>query len=350
MKIQRFWILPIALLFALAVSGARTYDADAAQSSQNFSPAANKTADIAMPVQEEFVERTRAWVFSGHAQLHHRLEEAVSALKLADPWIAALFLAALSFAYGVLHAAGPGHGKAVISSYVLANRRTARRGVLLSFLTALIQALSAITLVAIFYAPFKAASFGPAVSEARLETFSWGFVAVVGFWLFYSQVRHLRAARRTEGRNVRDDFHFHPFDHEIRAYSATGSGCCGHAHAPGPAELENGWCWRRAFALALAVGIRPCSGAVMVQFFAISQGLFWAGVLATFAMAIGTAMTVSAFALLAVSARGFAARAASGGHRRLKGFAAFATLAGSASILVLGVFLFILSLNGAGQS
>ena len=68
-----------------------------------------------MPVQSGFSEGVRFWALSGHAQVHHRLEEAVSALKSADPWIAAFFLAASSFAYGVFHAAGPGHGKAVIS-------------------------------------------------------------------------------------------------------------------------------------------------------------------------------------------------------------------------------------------
>jgi ABC-type nickel/cobalt efflux system permease component RcnA len=60
------------------------------------------------------------------------------------------------------------------------------------------------------------------------------------------------------------------------------------------------------------VGIRPCSGAILVLVFALAQGLFWAGVAATFVMGLGTAITVAAIAILAVSAKGVARRLAAG--------------------------------------
>src|SRR5260370_35150926 len=56
-------------------------------------------------------------------------------------------LLAISFAYGIFHAAGPGHGKAVISSYLVANEETARRGIVLSFVSALMQSLVAVAIV-----------------------------------------------------------------------------------------------------------------------------------------------------------------------------------------------------------
>jgi ABC-type nickel/cobalt efflux system permease component RcnA len=62
----------------------------------------------------------------------------------------------------------------------------------------------------------------------------------------------------------------------------------------------------------LTVGIRPCSGAILVLVFALAQGLFWAGVAATLLMGLGTAITVSAIAIIAVSAKGLAARIAAG--------------------------------------
>ena len=62
----------------------------------------------------------------------------------------------------------------------------------------------------------------------------------------------------------------------------------------------------------LTVGIRPCSGAILVLVFALAQGLFWAGVAATLLMGLGTAITVSAIAIIAVSAKGLAARVAAG--------------------------------------
>ena len=51
------------------------------------------------------------------------------------------------------------------------------------------------------------------------------------------------------------------------------------AHLPAPSQLQGAWSWRRALALAFAVGIRPCTGAILVLVFAIGQGLWWAGVL-----------------------------------------------------------------------
>ena len=70
--------------------------------------------------------------------------------------------------------------------------------------------------------------------------------------------------------------------------------------------------WQRGLSAVIAVGLRPCSGAVLVLVFALAQGLFWAGVAATFAMGLGTALTVAAIATFAVGAKGLATRLASG--------------------------------------
>jgi nickel/cobalt exporter len=56
------------------------------------------------------------------------------------------------------------------------------------------------------------------------------------------------------------------------------------------------------------VGLRPCSGAILVLVFALAQGLFWAGVVSTFVMGLGTAITVAAIATIAVSAKAWAGR------------------------------------------
>ena len=74
----------------------------------------------------------------------------------------------------------------------------------------------------------------------------------------------------------------------------------GHAHGPEPEELAGPGGWRRGLSAIVAVGLRPCSGAIIVLVFALAQGLFWAGVAATFVMGLGTAITVAAIATLAV--------------------------------------------------
>jgi nickel/cobalt transporter (NicO) family protein len=58
----------------------------------------------------------------------------------------------------------------------------------------------------------------------------------------------------------------------------------------------------------VAAGLRPCSGAILVLVFALAQGLFWAGVVATFVMGVGTAITVAIIAMIAVGARTWAKR------------------------------------------
>ena len=83
---------------------------------------------------------------------------------------------------------------------------------------------------------------------------------------------------------------------------------CGHSHGPEPAQLAGPGGWRRGFSAVLTVGIRPCSGAILVLVFALAQGLFWAGIAATFVMGLGTAITVATIAIIAVSAKGLARR------------------------------------------
>jgi nickel/cobalt transporter (NicO) family protein len=77
---------------------------------------------------------------------------------------------------------------------------------------------------------------------------------------------------------------------------------------PEPSQLEGPWSWTKAISLAMTVGIRPCTGAILVMLFALSQGLLWAGIFATFMMSFGTALTVSALAALAVGSRDLALR------------------------------------------
>ena len=115
---------------------------------------------------------------------------------------------------------------------------------------------------------------------------------------------------------------------------------------PDPKQLEGDWSWSKALGLAFAVGIRPCTGAIFVLGFALAQGLLWAGIFATFAMALGTAVTVSALAALAVGSREFAARIGGAGNSRWA--AAVRTIAGvggSLAVLVFGLILFVGSLS-----
>lgn len=339
------------------------------------------TAAPAQKAERSFLGDLWSYVLTQQQRINRELAGAVRQMKTGNVLDATLLLAFLSFTYGVLHAAGPGHGKAVISSYVLANEKTVRRGIMLSFLSAFFQALSAIAVVGVLAIALNATSLQISATEKWIETISWGFVALIGAWLLYGQLRAIFNRRRAAAaaavpahahhKSAHADTHAHAHtgcgcehdhghahshthsaahahDHHDHQHDADGA-CCGHAHMPDPKQLEGPLSWSKAIAIALSVGIRPCTGAILVLIFALSQGLLIAGVFATFAMALGTAITVSILASLAVGSRELAKRMAGGESRMAGAVATGAGLLGSTLVLLMGATFFVASL-GSGTT
>jgi nickel/cobalt transporter (NicO) family protein len=310
------------------------------------------------------MQRMFAWVRDQQEAAHTALKTSVERLKSESPWSAALFLAGISLLYGVLHAAGPGHGKAVISSYVLADGRTVRRGVILSFLAAGVQALSAVVLVGVLIVALRWTGLQSKAMEAWLETVSWALVALIGAWLVYYQLRgghahaHAHAHSHAHGAGHGHEQHHHHHQgqgqhhqhhghnhHHHQGHHHHGDACEVCGHMPAPSQLQGDWSWAHALSIAFAIGIRPCTGAVLVLVFAIGQGLWWAGVLSTFVMAIGTAAAVSVLAACAVGFREASARIAGKGSSKWGERVQLAAgLGGAGLVLVMGVVFFIGSL------
>jgi ABC-type nickel/cobalt efflux system permease component RcnA len=220
---------------------------------------------------------------------------------------------ALSFAYGVLHAAGPGHGKAVVSAWLLANERQLKRGVMISFMAALFQAVTAVVLVSALLLTVSAAASTAKSMAIALEAASYGLIALTGMWLIWQALRprFVPVAAVVQGH---DHGHGHHHDHAHHHHDHNhdhehGPDCgCGHAHMPSASELDQPVSLWKAVGIAFAVGIRPCTGGILVLLFSSALGLYWAGVAATFVMALGTAITVSIIASLAVKSRDMALR------------------------------------------
>ena len=99
------------------------------------------------PAAEPQVGGIIGWILAKQSEFYREMSSTIRAAK--SDGSAVWTLLAISFAYGIFHAAGPGHGKAVISSYLVANEETARRGIVLSFASAMLQALVAVALVAV---------------------------------------------------------------------------------------------------------------------------------------------------------------------------------------------------------
>src|SRR5204863_4041751 len=116
-------------------------------------------------------------------------------------------------------------------------------------------------------------------------------------------------AAATHGHH-HDHGHDHAHDHEHHHHDHDHDDHSGHSHGPTPDQLAGPGGWKRGLTAIVAVGLRPCSGAILVLVFALAQGIFWAGVAATFVMGLGTAITVAIIATLTVTATAFAARLA----------------------------------------
>jgi nickel/cobalt transporter (NicO) family protein len=302
------------------------------------------------------------WIIARQAMFYRELSGLIRAAKTDGT--AYWGLIGISFAYGIFHAAGPGHGKAVISSYLLANEETWRRGVVLSFASALLQALTAVVLVTVAAVLLGATAKMMGDTVRVIELFSYGLIVLLGLRLLWVKgrafLRTLQAVRSepevaappTAAQHVEhahddhadhDHFGHHHHAHATHAHTHADAGGAdgshdddehhhhahhhndhdhhdhdhddeedvlpwGHAHGPEPEELAGPGGWRRGLSAIVAVGLRPCSGAIIVLIFALAQGLFWAGVASTFVMGIGTAITVAVIATLSVGAKAVAKR------------------------------------------
>ena len=137
-----------------------------------------------------------SWVADTQQSMQRELATGVKRLKSGNAIGAMLALAGLSFLYGVVHAVGPGHGKAIISSYVVANEETVRRGIMISFIAAALQALTAILLVSILLIGLNATGLQVNAWANQLESVSYAMIALVGLYLLTTQsVRLWRSYR-----------------------------------------------------------------------------------------------------------------------------------------------------------
>ncbi|MBX9465939.1 MAG: nickel/cobalt transporter [Aquamicrobium sp.] len=273
-------------------------------------------------------------------------------------------LVGLSFAYGVFHAAGPGHGKAVISSYMLANEVALRRGVLLSFVSAMLQALSAIAIMGAVFLVLRGTAISMTDATRFLEIASYVLVTGFGAWLLWNKagprlrglvfgnpVRSLSsAAHAHDHQHDHADHHHHHHDHQHDHHGhshAHGEVCstCGHAHAPDPKLIAGEhFNWKTAWAAVVAVGLRPCTGALIVLSFAFLNGLWLGGIVSVFAMAIGTAITVSALATIAVTAKNWAVAFAGDGRAGNRVLGSI-EIAGAGFVFLLGLTLLVAALS-----
>lgn len=260
------------------------------------------------------------WLRLQQMGLQKELADAVRQAR--DGGVAAAWpLIAVSFLYGVAHAAGPGHGKAIVAAYVLADGRRLRRGLALAWASAMLQGAVAVALIGAATWMLGVTARQAQEGTVWLERAGYALIFGVGLTMLHRGWRKLRGDgdlsdcghahehRHDCGRaHHGHEHHGHAHhEHEHHEHDAA----CGHVPAPSADPAD----WRETAVLLLSVGLRPCSGALLALTFASSLGVFSAGIAAAFAMAVGTAITVSCLAALAAGSRRLALAAAKDGRR-----------------------------------
>lgn len=208
------------------------------------------------------------------AALVHQAKQEKSLKPLA-------LLILLAAAYGSLHAAGPGHGKAIAVSYMITRKPSYPQGLLFGAAVALIHGIAGIAFVLIVAAILQMGITGTLGQVTYVtQIVSYLLIMVIGVVIVVHAVRGWRSRHDDHGRAL------HP-------------------------KLRGSY-----WAAALAIGIVPCPGVVMVALFSVSLGLLGLGVVLGLAISLGMTLTIATVITIVVAGKKAAVhRMAGHGHR-----------------------------------
>lgn len=267
------------------------------------------------------------WVFAEQRAFHGSMTQALQDFTESAGINTGWAIVFGSFLYGVFHAAGPGHGKIILSTYLLTQSEKLQKSVALAAASALVQGIVAIFLVYGLFYLFGLVSRDMKLAIAWSERLAFVLIIAIGLMLIWRAMRGFGwfGAKREHTH----DHHDHHTD---------GSICetCGHAHTPTSDQIDQASDLRSTVGVILSIGLRPCSGAVLVLVFARFTGIPWAGVMSVLAISLGTALTVSAIAVVSVQARKLALSLAGSGTFWVDRLAWSLALVGGALLVLLG--------------
>ncbi|MFT6139238.1 MAG: nickel/cobalt exporter [Psychromonas sp.] len=203
----------------------------------------------------------------------------------------AIYLLILSILYGALHSLGPGHGKLIVTTFLATHPSKVKHSLVLTIVSALMQALVAILLVSILVFMFNNSMRDVNAKAVQLISFSFLIMTILGAIIIIRTLKKLVTNFRSKQQEHEHNHH----DHH--------GNCCGHKHFASAEEINNATTWQAYAGIIISIGIRPCTGAIMVLLFANAIDIYWLGTVSAFMMAIGTAITTSTIALLTISGK-----------------------------------------------
>lgn len=295
--------------------------------------AANPFTGKADPAAEAPAKVERAWgpvaavgraLLTFQRETNRLIAQHMKAIRDGRTSVPLLIGIALAFAYGVVHALGPGHGKLVVASYFLAREARIGRGLLMGLQIAICHVISAVVAVALADLLLRQAFGGTAAEVGGVRVASYALIALIGLVMLAQAVRRSRLRR---------------------AGIALEGACCGHGpgsshadhthHAPGEVRDK-----AQQGALSIGVGLVPCTGSVLILLYAMANDILYAGMLLVTAIAAGMALTMGGLGILSVVARRAVAGRVAASAGREGQFAAALDYAGALAIMTIGGALF----------
>ncbi|MDP6653321.1 MAG: hypothetical protein QGF90_14635, partial [Gammaproteobacteria bacterium] len=202
-------------------------------------------------------------------QVNTEIAIRMKALETGGSFTALLFALGGAFLYGMAHALGPGHGKFVIISYFMGREVHMLRGLIMALQMAVVHVIAAVVIVWIADVVLKA-SLGIRLAEVPgVRAGSFLIIAVIGLYMLYQAVR-ISFGHTDTHQNYANQNHAHEHSHHH-----------GHNHT-----TEGGL-------VAMAVGMVPCPGAVLVMLFAVANDMIYPGFMLVAAMSAGIGLTIA---------------------------------------------------------
>ena len=250
----------------------------------------------------------------------------MNAIERGDNLGALILALAVAFAYGAIHAFGPGHGKFVVVSYFLGREARVMRGVVMALQIAIVHVIAAIVIVWLADLVLRG-GFGLGLSDVPgVRAASFLIIVGIGLYMLYQAVRASLRARGHRG-------HGHHHDHD-------------HAHAHGHHHGHSHGGKAEGGILALAAGMVPCPGAVLIMLYAVANDMIVPGSLLVAAMSLGIGSSICVLGVGAILARQAAMRvverSGGGGANALRHGMNYA---GAALVTLVGLVSFIAFLN-----
>ncbi|WP_299902202.1 DUF3299 domain-containing protein [uncultured Ruegeria sp.] len=288
-------------------------------------------ASATAPVQGNIVTRTQAWISNLFTTSMTSMDQGKSLTTVAF----ALFVA---FLYGVLHTLGPGHGKAVVISYFVGEGGSLRRGVGMGVRIAIVHVFSAVAAVFVLDLAIRQTTGGAPSDYRLIRLGSYALIIAIGLWMLWRSLRSVRVFRKvTSTAYEHGPQHTHGHTHDAR------SGCVACAVAEKSSSRSDGW-------LATAVGIVPCTGALIVMLFGFANDLVLPAIAMVAAISLGMAISMSLIGVVAIWGRAKVAQRIGMNTETHRRFETTAQVGGATCVTAVGVLMFVTSWNAPEQT